>query len=224
VITCNGPFPPGELEPLSPGGPSSLPSALPPARHMQPARAVSSCHPWWFSLQKLGRVLGGLVRCHPPRGPGGGMPPEHDDDRARQLEAMRRYFAKLGVQRDGPTVEASEPQPASERRWRPSRRRAGRHGTHYLRPVAADAASDRQAFDGRYDPWWGPRGCVLGATAERLFPRGLGRSRAATPSGILLTRPLGHKPMGALVQRRSSWSSPAKKIRPDRCGAATLTP
>jgi hypothetical protein len=48
------------------------------------------------------------------------MPPEHDDDRARQLEAMRRYFAKLGVQRDGPGVEASEPQPVSERRWWPS--------------------------------------------------------------------------------------------------------
>jgi len=48
------------------------------------------------------------------------MPPEHDDDRARQLEAMRRYFAELGVQRDGPTVEASEPQPTSERRRRPS--------------------------------------------------------------------------------------------------------
>ena len=48
------------------------------------------------------------------------MPPEQDDARARQLEAMRQYFAELGVQRDGPTVEASEPQPASERRRRPS--------------------------------------------------------------------------------------------------------
>jgi hypothetical protein len=48
------------------------------------------------------------------------MPPEQDDARARQLEAMRRYFAKLGVQRDGPTAEASESQPASERRRRPS--------------------------------------------------------------------------------------------------------
>jgi hypothetical protein len=28
-------------------------------------------------------------------------------------------------------------------------------------------------------------------------PRGLGRSSAATPSAILLTRPLGHKPLGA---------------------------
>jgi hypothetical protein len=48
------------------------------------------------------------------------MPPEQDDDRARQLEAMRQYFVRLGVRRDGPTVEASEPQPASERRRRPS--------------------------------------------------------------------------------------------------------
>ena len=48
------------------------------------------------------------------------MPPEQDDARARQLEAMRQYSAELGVQRDGPSVEASEPQPASERRRRPS--------------------------------------------------------------------------------------------------------
>jgi hypothetical protein len=48
------------------------------------------------------------------------MPPEQDDTRARQLEALRRYVAELGVQRDGPTAEAAEPQPASERRRRPS--------------------------------------------------------------------------------------------------------
>lgn len=48
------------------------------------------------------------------------MPPEQDDARARQLEAMRQYVAELGVQRDGPSVEAAEPQPASERRRRPS--------------------------------------------------------------------------------------------------------
>jgi hypothetical protein len=48
------------------------------------------------------------------------MPPEQDDARARQLEAMRQYFAELGVQRDGPTAQASAPQPASERRRRPS--------------------------------------------------------------------------------------------------------
>jgi hypothetical protein len=46
------------------------------------------------------------------------MPPEYDDDRARQFKAMRQYFAKLGVQRDGPTAEASASQPASERRRR----------------------------------------------------------------------------------------------------------
>jgi hypothetical protein len=48
------------------------------------------------------------------------MPPEQDDARAHQLEALRRYVAELGVQRDGPTAEASEPQPVSERRRRPS--------------------------------------------------------------------------------------------------------
>jgi hypothetical protein len=48
------------------------------------------------------------------------MPPEREDARARQIEALRRYFAQLG-QRDRPTVEAAEAQPASERRRRPSR-------------------------------------------------------------------------------------------------------
>jgi hypothetical protein len=49
------------------------------------------------------------------------MPPEREDARARQLEAMRQYFAELGGQRDRPTVEAAEAQPASERRRRLSR-------------------------------------------------------------------------------------------------------
>jgi len=41
------------------------------------------------------------------------------------------------------------------------------------------------AVDGRYDPCWGPRGCVLEATVTGLFPRGLGRSSAATLSAVL---------------------------------------
>jgi hypothetical protein len=49
------------------------------------------------------------------------MPPEREDPRARQLEALRRYFAELGGQRDRPTAEAAEAQPASERQRRPSR-------------------------------------------------------------------------------------------------------
>jgi hypothetical protein len=49
------------------------------------------------------------------------MPPEHEDSRARQREALRWYFAGLGGQRDRPTVEAAEPQPASEPLRRPSR-------------------------------------------------------------------------------------------------------
>jgi hypothetical protein len=48
------------------------------------------------------------------------MPPEQDDVRARQLEALRRHVAELGVQQDGPTAEAAEP-PASEHLRRPSR-------------------------------------------------------------------------------------------------------
>jgi len=48
------------------------------------------------------------------------MPPEQDDARAGQLEALRRYFAELGGQRDRPDVEAAEPQPASEPQRRPS--------------------------------------------------------------------------------------------------------
>ena len=49
------------------------------------------------------------------------MPPEREDARARQLEALRRYFAELGGQRDRPTAGAAEPQPTSERLRRPSR-------------------------------------------------------------------------------------------------------
>jgi hypothetical protein len=49
------------------------------------------------------------------------MAPEHQDPHTRQLEALRRYFAELGVSRDGPTAEAAEAQPASERQRRPSR-------------------------------------------------------------------------------------------------------
>jgi hypothetical protein len=46
-----------------------------------------------------------------------------------------------------------------------------------------------------------------------------------TPSAVLLTRPLGHKPLAAAWPvPQQSVLSPAKKIRPDRCGAATLTP
>jgi hypothetical protein len=48
------------------------------------------------------------------------MPPEQDDAHARQLEALRRYVAELGVQRDRPAVEAAEPQPASQRQRRPT--------------------------------------------------------------------------------------------------------
>jgi hypothetical protein len=48
------------------------------------------------------------------------MPPEQDDVRARQLEALRRYVAELRVQQDDPAVEATEPQPASELQPRPS--------------------------------------------------------------------------------------------------------
>jgi hypothetical protein len=57
------------------------------------------------------------------------MPPEQDDARARQVEALRRYVAQLGtqrerpielgVQRDRPTVELTRPQLAPAR-WRPS--------------------------------------------------------------------------------------------------------
>jgi hypothetical protein len=48
------------------------------------------------------------------------MPPEQDEVRAGQLEALRRYFAELGGQRDRPGLEAREPRPASGRQRRPS--------------------------------------------------------------------------------------------------------
>jgi hypothetical protein len=48
------------------------------------------------------------------------MPPDHDEARARQLEALRRYVAELGVQHEHPTVEDAKPPPAVERQRRPS--------------------------------------------------------------------------------------------------------
>jgi hypothetical protein len=48
------------------------------------------------------------------------MPPDHDEARARQLEALQRYVAELGVQQRPPTVEDAKPPPAVERQRRPS--------------------------------------------------------------------------------------------------------
>jgi hypothetical protein len=48
------------------------------------------------------------------------MPSEHDDARARQIEALRRYVAELDTQRERPTVELAKPDPASERPQWPS--------------------------------------------------------------------------------------------------------
>jgi hypothetical protein len=57
------------------------------------------------------------------------MPPEHEDARARQIEALRRYVAQLrtqrervtglGVQQDHPESEPAGPRPAPTR-WRRS--------------------------------------------------------------------------------------------------------
>jgi VCBS repeat-containing protein len=71
-----------------------------------------------------------------PRGPGGGsMPPEQEDARARQIEALRRYVAQLGIQRDAP------PGPACSRIV-PIRARGSGAGAHTL---AAAAAAHRAA-------------------------------------------------------------------------------
>jgi hypothetical protein len=48
------------------------------------------------------------------------MASEQDDARARQLEALRRYVAELGVQRERPAVETAQPQPASDHQRRSS--------------------------------------------------------------------------------------------------------
>lgn len=48
------------------------------------------------------------------------MASEQDDVRARQLEALRRYVADLGDQRQHPTVKNAQPQSASEHRRRSS--------------------------------------------------------------------------------------------------------
>ena len=43
------------------------------------------------------------------------MPPEHDDDRARQIEALRRYVAELGIRRERPTTKVERSRLAPER-------------------------------------------------------------------------------------------------------------
>jgi hypothetical protein len=50
------------------------------------------------------------------------MPPEQDETRARQIEALRRYITQLSEQRDRPKVEVGMrlPDLTSERRGRPS--------------------------------------------------------------------------------------------------------
>jgi hypothetical protein len=62
------------------------------------------------------------------------MPPEHEDARARQIEALRRYVARLRTQRDQAIqLDAKQHQPGSgptgprpaPTRWRPSLRLTG---------------------------------------------------------------------------------------------------
>ena len=60
-------------------------------------------------------------------------------------------------------------------------------------PVVADAASGAKPSTADTIHAGGPRGCGLGATAEDC-PTGLGRSSAATPSAVLLTRPWATNP------------------------------
>jgi hypothetical protein len=47
------------------------------------------------------------------------MAPEHDEVRARQIAALERYVAELGVQQERGAVEVAKPRPAPERRRRP---------------------------------------------------------------------------------------------------------
>jgi hypothetical protein len=50
------------------------------------------------------------------------MPPEQDETRARQIEALRQYITQLSEQREDPTVEVGMrlPDVTAERRRRPS--------------------------------------------------------------------------------------------------------
>jgi hypothetical protein len=48
------------------------------------------------------------------------MASEHDDARARQLEALRRYVAELGDQRHRAMVESAQPRPPCDHQRRPS--------------------------------------------------------------------------------------------------------
>jgi hypothetical protein len=65
----------------------------------------------------------------------------------------------------------------------------------------------------------GSRGCVLGATVTGLFPRGLGRSARRPRVRSLLSRSMGHRPLG-VPQRRSSRSS----LPPRRSGPTAAAP
>jgi hypothetical protein len=49
------------------------------------------------------------------------MPPEHDETRARQIEALRQYISQLSEQREDPNVEVGMrlPDVTAERRRRP---------------------------------------------------------------------------------------------------------
>jgi hypothetical protein len=55
-------------------------------------------------------------------------------------------------------------------------------------------------------------------------PRGLGRSSAATPSAILLTRPLGHKPLGAACPPQQQVSPLTEKPWPLGSTSSSPTP
>jgi hypothetical protein len=94
------------------------------------------------------------------------MPPEQDDVRARQLEAMRQYFAELGVQRNSPIAQASASQPASatQRPATMTPRRAGGLGgvQDGGRPGQCDARLRREAAGGG-----GEQGRILRDPASR---------------------------------------------------------
>jgi hypothetical protein len=122
VITCNGLDPfrrtgtvVAKWSVLAPVGPATRAPYVAGTSRMQLSDTVvlvaEAGYGCWV-------VWSGAARYPDPRE--GEHASRQDDDCARQLEAMRQYVAELGVQRDGPTAGASAPQPASERRRRPS--------------------------------------------------------------------------------------------------------
>jgi hypothetical protein len=196
-----------------------------PVRHMRRALAVPRGQPRWFLSQEAGYRCSVEVRRRVPRGPGGSMPPEREDARARQLEALRRYFAQLG-QRDRPTVEAAEAQPTSERRRRPSRPWLLLTGLLVVVAlvggvfVGAVAWSDDRPVGGKPAPTATTTTTTAGSVASAACKTAVDRANAMLTSAVKLRRAVAEQarilrdPATRRLSGPSCWSSSPRRCRP----------